>query len=97
VTGEPAHLVELIRSAAVQLQAAALAGDAATHGLLTAEFAGVLAEWLFEAAGREQKYRVENENWTRPAVCDEAHTAGLIAAQLLGLAPARYELTKPED
>jgi hypothetical protein len=97
VTGEPAHLVELIRSAGVQLQAAALAGDAATHGLLTAEFAGVLADWLFDAAGREQRYRLANQHWTRPAVCDEAHTAGLMAARLLGLDPARYDLTKPED
>jgi hypothetical protein len=97
VTGEPAHLVELIRSAAVELQAAALAGDATTPGLLTAEFAGVLAEWLFDAASREQTYRLANQTWTRPAVCDEAHTAGLMAAQLLGLDPARYELTKPED
>jgi hypothetical protein len=101
MTGHPAaDLVDLIGEAAVQVQAAAYATQAPPFclgELFTAEFADVLASWLFEAADRERHYRRDNPDWTAPAQWEEAWTAGLLSAQLLGRDPAQYQIHPPTE
>jgi len=52
---------------------------------------------LFEAADRERRYRRDNPGWTPPALWEEAWTAGLLAAQILGRDPAEYHIYPPTE